>query len=131
MKALQGQNSGGSGKKKSKFGNVRVVDEEYGAFDSKHEHRVFQGLLLRARAGEIRDLKRQVRFKFGRPDDDDDYIRTESGRPLVYTADFTYDERVGDDWRYVVSDAKGAKTKEYLIKKALMRYFYNIDIHEC
>jgi hypothetical protein len=115
---------------KSKFGNTVVIDPDHGRFDSKREHKQFYELLLRQRIGEIRNLQRQVKFKFGDLETGR-HVLTEGNRTLSYLADYTFEELGKDgDWSYVVADSKGCKTKEYLIKKALMRYFYNINIRE-
>lgn len=119
-----------STKSKSKYKNELVYDPDYGKFDSKHEHKIFHTLRMRAMAGEVRDLRRQVKFKFGDPEAER-YVLTETGKPMVYVADFTLEERTSEgDWRFVVADAKGARTKEYIIKKALMLYFHGIVIRE-
>ena len=47
-------------------------------------------------------------------------------REIRYIADFVYTE----NGKTVVEDAKGYKTKEYELKKKLMKYFHNIEIKE-
>ena len=49
-------------------------------------------------------------------------------KSCVYIADFVYkDEETG---RTVVEDAKGVKTKDYIIKRKLMLWLHGIRIAE-
>ena len=43
-------------------------------------------------------------------------------RAVTYIADFVYQEQSG---RWVVEDTKGFRTKEYIIKRKLMRYLHS------
>lgn len=109
-------------------------------FDSKKEMRRYSELKLLERAGEISDLKIQVPFLL-LPDQYEPstevYTRgahkgeSKKGKLLEksvqYIADFTYHDR-GDN--YIVEDVKGKRTKEYIIKKKLMLYFYGVRIKE-
>lgn len=92
-------------------------------FDSRAEARRYQTLKLLERAGQIKDLKLQVRFDLiGR--------QKMGGRtlpPVFYKADFTYLTR---DDRYVVEDVKGAITPVYRLKRRLMLDRYGIEIAE-
>lgn len=82
-------------------------------FDSKKEAKRWGELLLLEKAGQISDLKRQVRIQLiGR----DGPILTPTGRVMVYKADFTYNE----GGQLVVEDAKGYAADIYLIKKAIL-----------
>lgn len=101
--------------KRSKYRSKRVKMGDQ-TFDSIKERNRFCDLQLLEKAGEIARLERQVPFYLeGR----DGPILTPTGRKMRYVADFTY-----VDWRQngkkVVEDAKGFKTKEYLIKKAIL-----------
>ena len=89
-------------------------------FDSKHEAEVWCELKLMERAGIIRDLKRQVKFEL--------IPKTDKYRAMHYVADFQYYDREENHW--VVADAKGVRTKDYLIKKKLLYWQYGIDIRE-
>lgn len=108
-------------------------------FDSKREARRYQELVLLQKAGEICDLKRQVKFiliptqyetyeRYGKRGQ-----RLKDGRRLLekecaYFADFQYrDTRTG---KLVVEDAKGVRTDEYKIKRKLMLSVHNIKIRE-
>ncbi|MFC3060035.1 DUF1064 domain-containing protein [Paenirhodobacter populi] len=99
--------------KNPKYGNKRVKTED-GDFDSQREAGRWESLKLLQRAGQITDLKRQVKIPLmGR----DGPLLTETGRQRFYVADFTYfDVALGIP---VVEDSKGARTKEYLLKKSV------------
>jgi hypothetical protein len=101
--------------RRSKYGNKRVVAADGLTFDSKREHARWLDLTLLERAGEIRELKRQVRYPLtvdGKP------LRYPSGRIATYVADYTYwDVRRG---KRVVEDAKGMRTDVYKLKRAIM-----------
>lgn len=82
-------------------------------FQSKREARRWSALLLLQRGGVITDLRRQVKFSLhGR----DGPILTPTGRKSHYVADFVYTEKGAE----VVEDAKGFKTADYLLKKAIL-----------
>lgn len=82
-------------------------------FDSIKEAERWGNLLLLQKAGQISDLKRQVKIDLiGR----DGPILTKTGRVMFYKADFTYNE----NGNKVVEDAKGYAADIYLIKKAIL-----------
>lgn len=108
---------GFSARSKSKYHNVRTLHDGI-TFDSAHEATRYAQLKLLERAGEITDLQLQVPFK----------ITINGQLVCTYKADFTYtDRRTG---RPVVEDAKGCSTREYRIKKNLMRAVLGIEIVE-
>lgn len=92
-------------------------------FDSVKEARRYIDLNLLQRAGEIQDLQIQVPFILI-PKQKDSKGRVI--REIKYIADFVYTER----GRLVVEDVKGYRTKEYQLKKKMMKYFHNIEIKE-
>lgn len=111
-------------------------------FGSCKEARVYDGLILRQMAGEIRDLRLQVDFTLQEAFTDTEGKRI---RAIRYKADFTYKERSRDDeqlaedlgfpsdcWRYVVLDAKSnpTKTAKYMMKKKMLKERFGIDITE-
>lgn len=105
-------------------------------FDSRKEARRFTELKLLEKAGEIVELRRQVKFVLIPAQREPDQIGKRGGvikgklieREVSYLADFVYfDNNLND---YVVEDAKGIRTKEYIIKRKLMLYKYNIRIKE-
>ena len=95
-------------------------------FDSQKEARRYDHLILRQQAGEIRDLRLQVDFTLQEAYTDQEGRRI---RAIRYRADFTYKER---DGRLVVEDVKSrpTRTREYLIKRKLMKDRHGIEITE-
>ena len=94
-------------------------------FDSAKEFRRWGVLRLLQRAGKITNLRRQVKFSLI-PKKKGEY-RTE--QECSYIADFTYEK----DGKLVVEDVKSPITRknpEYIIKRKLMLYKYDISIKE-
>lgn len=117
--------------KRSKYRNVRCeIDGQ--KFDSKAEAEFWLELKLRERAGEIRDLKRQVLFLLYCPVQQWHEVGTIT--PSVkaevarYVSDFTWID--GTTGRLVVADKKGHRTREYLLKRKWMALQYGIEILE-
>ena len=111
--------------RKSKYGAQKT---EYDGimFDSKREALRWRELALLQRAGEITDLRRQVKYILVPAQVDENGKIAE--RAVSYVADFVYsDMRSGET---VVEDAKGMHTREYIIKRKLMRYVHGIRIRE-
>lgn len=113
--------------------NSRKVAVDGIAFDSVKEARRYKQLKLLQLAGEISDLRMQVPFELVPAQ----YERSMSvysrgakkGQPkrgrciekaVTYFADFVYSEH----GRLVVEDAKGMRTKDYVIKRKLFRWRY-------
>ncbi len=100
--------------KKNKFSAIKT-----GGYDSKKEYRRSLELKLLLKAGEIRDLKEQVRFEL------QEGFRSKQGkaiRKIEYITDFTYfDNKLQC---IVAEDVKGFKTPEYKIKSKLFQYKY-------
>lgn len=108
-------------------------------FDSQKEARRYDELSALERAGQIRDLRLQVDFTL-----QEAYTDTEGRRvrAIRYKADFTYLEKSFADedgfyeeklhWYLVVEDVKSraTRTKEYVMKRKLMKERFNIDIQE-
>ena len=125
--------------KRSKYNSKRVTTES-GTYASKHEYKRFCELKLLQEAGEISDLRQQVRFslipaQYAAPDGI--YRRgAKRGqpkpgklleRPCDYVADFTYTTKDGE---FVVEDAKGYRLRDYKIKRKLMLYMRGIRVKE-
>ena len=108
----------------SKYGNRKTMVHGI-AFDSRREARRYVELSLLQRAGEIRDLKLQEKFELIPA------VKDETGkvveRAAYYIADFVYTDKNGQQ---VVEDAKGARTREYILKRKLMRWRHGISIVE-
>ena len=93
-------------------------------FDSKREAHRYRELSLLLRAGEISDLRCQVKYTLI-PSQKKPSGGTE--RPLTYTADFVY---IGRDGKEVVEDAKGMRTQQYIMRRKMMLYVYGIEVME-
>lgn len=108
--------------KTGKYHNHKTVRHGI-TFDSKHEADRYDELRMLLKAGKIHDLKLQQTYKLVEPQ------RTPTGaavRAVTYIADFVYTR----DGKAVVEDAKGFKTKDYIIKKKLMLERYGIWVEE-
>ena len=95
----------------SKYRNVKI-----NGFDSKAEFARWQELKILERAGQITDLKRQMRFPLA------------IGPMLIctYVSDFTYrDAKTGES---IVEDTKGFITDVFRIKRKLMLALWGIDV---
>lgn len=110
------------GNKMSKYGNKKWTSGGK-VFDSRREGKRFQELCLMLRAGVITDLETQVQFEL-LPSQKRGGKVVE--RPVKYIADFVYKE----NGETVVEDAKGVRTKDYIIKRKLMLWQYGIQIRE-
>lgn len=131
-------------KSKNKYHNKKTYTSDGILHDSRHEAERWSELLLLQRAGKIRDLERQVRFElipayFEELYTGEFYQRgAHKGEPkkkrvcveksVVYVADFVYTDN--NTAEQVVEDAKGERTKEYIIKRKLMLYLKGIRIKE-
>lgn len=104
--------------KQNKYKNEKITMDGM-TFDSKKEYYRYCDLKLLERAGEIKDLQRQVKFEL--------IPKQEGERAVNYIADFVYIDRKG---KKVVEDTKGIRTAEYIIKRKLMLWRYNIKILE-
>lgn len=92
-------------------------------FDSKTEAQRYTELIALQNLGVIKNLQLQKSYFLVKGG------KWENGRkysPVKYVADFVY-ELDGD---LIVEDVKGFKTKEYVIKKKLMKERYGIEITE-
>lgn len=106
-----------------KYANQPITDADGTRWDSKAEHR--RGVYLAAleRAGEIHNLRRQVRYELIPAQE-----RPSGGRERAthYLADFVY-ERGGAT---IVEDVKGATTPEYRLKRKLMLWRHGVEVQE-
>ena len=84
-------------------------------FPSKKESVRWQQLQLLEKAGEIRNLKRQVAIPLiGQTAP----LKTATGRAMRLTVDFSYeDKRLG--WATVLEEAKGMRTRDYDVRLAV------------
>ena len=102
--------------KRSKYGNRRVEVDGI-KFDSQHEANIYQELMMRVRAGELKTVCRQVKFDLP--------------GGIVYVADFV---TIRPDLSIEgVYDAKSPITKQnrvYINKKKQVKACWGIDIRE-
>lgn len=127
---------GGGQPSPRKYGNRKITVDGI-TFDSRREAIRYQELCLLQRAGNITDLELQKRFelipaqyerfaRYGKKGQ-----RLKDGQRCVekavfYVADFCYVQ----DGKTVVEDTKGVRTKDYVIKRKLMRWVHGIKIME-
>lgn len=98
----------------NKFGAISTVVDGI-RFDSLREARRWSELRLLEKAGEIRNLRRQVAVPLqGR----DGPLLTRTGRQMRLTVDFVYEDRALD-WAEVYEDSKGKPTRDYEVRRAV------------
>lgn len=104
----------------------KIVELDGLKFDSKHEAERWCELKLLEKTGEVRDLKRQVKFELIPAQRENGRIVE---RAVKYVADFVYFDENGN---LVVEDAKSpaTRTDSYKLKKKMMLYFKGIAIKE-
>lgn len=125
---------GGEGLKKNKYNAKKVLLDGI-LFDSQHEADRYTELKLMLRAGEITDLKRQVKYVLIPAKREPDKIGPRGGikkgkvieRETYYKADFVYKTKGGTE---IVEDAKGYREKSYKLKRKLMLQVHGIRIKE-
>lgn len=109
----------------SKYNNVK-----YGGCDSLREYRRLKELELMQKKGLISSLKKQVPFELipSQRENPNNPKSKVLERSVKYIADFMYLRE--KDRTLVIEDAKGMRTKEYIIKRKLMLYVHGIVITE-
>lgn len=124
----------------NKYGNKKVVIHGE-VFDSKREAMRYYDLKFLEGIGAISDLRRQVTYELipaQREKSTKVYKKgRKKGQPIegkiiekavTYIADFVYtDSATG---KLIVEDAKGMRTRDYIIKRKLMLYIHGIKIRE-
>lgn len=120
--------------KGNKYGNRKT-----GGYDSKAEARRGAELELLQAAGEISNLRKQVKFVLipAQYEVGGVYKRGKlKGAPkrgkliereCAYIADFVYTDSNGET---VVEDVKGVRTKEYILKRKMLLFFHGIRVTE-
>lgn len=103
-------------KKRAKYNAKKTVVDGI-KFDSKKESERYSVLKLLERSGQIGGLKLQVVF----------LLSVNGILVCRYIADFVYNDANGNQ---VVEDCKGFKTREYELKRKLMKAVFDIDIKE-
>lgn len=105
-----------SAKTKSKYNAVKCTIDGL-VFDSKLEGKHYIKLRSLVRSGDITELKTQVDFP----------LEVNGVHIANYKADFVYIDSQG---KTVVEDTKGFLTKEYRLKKKLVKAIHGVDIVE-
>lgn len=107
-------------RRRNKFNAVRTeVDGHF--FASKKEARVYAQLTLRQKAGEIKDLKCQVKIPllaYG--------LEGRFEQIATYIVDFTFYDMKEARLRYV--DAKGVKTALFILKAKIVNANYGMEV---
>jgi hypothetical protein len=121
--------------KKAKYRNNKITigDDTY---DSMKEYNRYLDLLAMLKAGEITDLRRQVKFILLPAQREPETKGKRGGvikgklleREVSYYADFVYTDTGSGEM--IVEDTKGIRTKDYILKRKMMLYFHNIKIKE-
>ncbi len=117
----------------NKYKNTKTIVDGI-TFDSRKEASRYRELKILEAAGSISDLRCQEKFVLIPVQREPDIIGVRGGvkkgkvieKECSYLADFVYEE----DGQTVVEDTKGFRTKDYVIKRKLMLYFYGIKIKE-
>lgn len=109
--------------KRSKYGNKRIFFMGRW-FDSKAEANHYLELVLRQKAGQIRNLQCQVPYELIPKQ----AVNGKTWHATTYRADFVYDDLT--DMKTHVVDVKGKKTEAYQLKKKLMWQVHHIEIEE-
>ncbi len=108
---------------RSKYGNRKVTLDGI-TFDSQREANYYSKLKLLEKGKVIKDLELQKAYEL----QPSFKLGSKTYRKIEYRADFCY-KTTQDDKLHVV-DTKGFRTKEYMLKKKMMAYKYNIEIEE-
>lgn len=126
-------------RRQSKYYNIKTRALDGTVFDSHKEARRWDELTLLQRAGKITDLQRQVRYELI-PAQYQTYERfSKKGerlkdgvrlleRKVEYVADFVY--TAAETGETIVEDAKGMRTKDYILKRKLMLAVHSIRVRE-
>lgn len=125
--------------RRTKYGNKKVCVNGI-QFDSKHEAEHYILLANLEKHGKIHDLQLQKKYILVPAQYEESAETYSKGihkgekkkgklieRECAYLADFDYYDSLG---RHIVEDAKGMRTKEYIIKRKLMLYIHGIRITE-
>lgn len=91
-------------------------------FDSKKEAGRYLVLKMMEETGEIRDLRRQVKYELLPKQRLDGKMH----RAVYYIADFVYIK----DGKIIVEDVKGFRTAVYKLKRRLMLWKNGIEVKE-
>lgn len=101
---------------KNKYNASKTVVDGI-TFDSRKEAERYNVLMQMQEEGKIQDLKLQVKFELIPPQH---FEHMKSERAVNYIADFVYYSKT--EGMIIVEDVKGKETKDYIIKRKLMKY---------
>lgn len=106
-------------RRRQKYGNA-ITEYRGRKYHSRKEARRAAQLDLLEAAGRVRNIRRQVKYQL------------KIGEQVIcsYIADFCYESYDHGSWTPVVEDVKGVRTREYLLKKRLVKALLDIDIVE-
>lgn len=102
--------------KRSKYGNKKVMIDGI-LFDSKREGDYYAELKLREKAGEVVGVEMQRPFAL---------LGSAGLLMATYKADFCFWDNVADRFRCI--DVKGFATKEFKLKRKMMKGLLGIDV---
>ena len=128
----------GHGRQPAKYRNEKVRTKDGETYDSRKEFRRAKELELLERAGEISNVRRQVKYTLIPAQRGPEEIGPRGGKrpgPLLerecsYVADFVYEE----NGETVVEDVKGYREGQaynvFVIKRKLMLWIHGIRVKE-
>ena len=96
-------------------------------FDSRKEAQRYSELLARQRKYVLIPAQYEYYERFGKRGQELQPGKRLIEKECAYIADFVY---VDKDGKLVVEDAKGMKTKDYIIKRKLMLFIHGIRVKE-
>lgn len=103
-------------KMRRKYGNRPVIVDGI-RFDSKREAAYYGELKMREKAGEVSEVELQRRFAL---------VGGDGILITTYVADFYFFDHIADRFRCI--DVKGYVTREFTIKRRLMKSFLGIEV---
>lgn len=123
--------------RKNKYSNRKTILDGI-TFDSVKEARRYQELKLMEKAGEISCLEMQQKYVLIPAQYEhlsrEEYVKGKGKktkgkcieRECSYVADFVYVQ----NGEIIVEDTKGFRTRDYILKRKMMLFFYGIRIKE-
>lgn len=107
---------------RSKYGAVKTQIDGI-TFASKREAARYVELKQLEKIGQISELSLQPKFELL----PSMVLDGKKHRAISYIADFKYVDHLGNS---VIEDVKGMKTREYQLKRRLMKYMHGIEVKE-
>jgi hypothetical protein len=104
----------------NKFHAERRAAHDGTILDSAHEARIYEGLWLRARAGDITDLRRQVRIP----------LDVNGKRVCAIKVDFVYHDVTRGCDVYLEAKSPVTRTRQYVISRKLFEALTGIQVEE-